>query len=110
MSWERTAVYCRRLNEQFRSHLGGPNSADIPMWSLNFDAIVSMQKKGRWDGPRHARADVAHADAQGGDCAVLGCTEICLLVGPEHRRSRARLNVAARLFGNRISHGEGNAT
>jgi hypothetical protein len=35
------------------------------MWSLNFDAIVSMQKKGRWDGPRHARADVAHVDAQG---------------------------------------------
>jgi aspartate racemase len=27
---------------------------------------------------------VAHGKAQGADSVILGCTEICLLVGPEH--------------------------
>jgi aspartate racemase len=41
MSWESTAVYYRRLNEQVRERLGGLHSADILMRSVNFDAIVS---------------------------------------------------------------------
>lgn len=53
MSWESTAVYYRRLNEQVRAEFGGLHSADILMRSINFDAIVSLQKQGV--GTRPAR-------------------------------------------------------
>jgi aspartate racemase len=74
MSWESTAVYYRRLNEQVRTRLGGLNSADILMRSLNFDAIVSLQKQGRWDEACDILADVARGLEQGGAGCVLICT------------------------------------
>src|SRR5450756_2880659 len=59
MSWESTAVYYRRLNEQVRERLGGLHSADILMRSVNFDAIVSLQKQGNWDEASRILVDIA---------------------------------------------------
>ena len=74
MSWESTAVYYRRLNEQVRARLGGLHSADILMRSLDFDAIVSLQKQGRWDEACQILIDVARGLEQGGAGCVLICT------------------------------------
>src|SRR3954467_2034419 len=74
MSWESTAVYYRRLNEQVRTQLGGLNSADILMRSVNFDAIVSLQKQGRWDEASDVLADIARGLETGGAGCILICT------------------------------------
>ena len=48
MSWESTAVYYKRLNETVRARLGGLNSANVLLRSVNFDDIVQLQKAGKW--------------------------------------------------------------
>lgn len=74
MSWESTAVYYRRLNEQVRNRLGGLNSAEILMRSVNFDTIVNLQKQGQWDEASAVLADIARDLEQGGAACVLICT------------------------------------
>jgi len=74
MSWESTIVYYRRLNEQVRNRLGGLHSADILMRSLNFDAIVSLQKQGHWDEASRILVDIARGLEHGGAGCVLICT------------------------------------
>jgi len=74
MSWESTAVYYRRLNEQVRDRLGGLHSADILMRSVDFDAIVSLQKLGHWDEASRILADIARGLERGGAGCVLICT------------------------------------
>lgn len=74
MSWESTAVYYRRLNEQVRDRLGGLHSADILMRSVDFDAIVSLQKQGRWDEACQVLANIARGLEQGGAGCLLICT------------------------------------
>ncbi|HEY0328286.1 MAG TPA: aspartate/glutamate racemase family protein [Rhodopseudomonas sp.] len=74
MSWESTAVYYRRLNEQIRTRLGGLHSADILMRSIDFDAIVSLQKQGHWDEACQILADIARVLEQGGAGCLLICT------------------------------------
>jgi aspartate racemase len=74
MSWESTAVYYRRLNEQVRDRLGGLHSAEILMRSVDFDAIVSLQKQGRWDDACRILANIARELEEGGAGCLLICT------------------------------------
>ncbi|MGA7809513.1 aspartate/glutamate racemase family protein [Bradyrhizobium sp.] len=74
MSWESTAVYYRRLNEQIRSRLGGLHSADILLRSIDFDDIVSLQKQGRWDDASAVLVHIARGLEQAGANCLLICT------------------------------------
>jgi aspartate racemase len=87
MSWESTAVYYRRLNEQVRTQLGGLNSADILMRSINFDAIVSLQKQGRWDEASDVLADIARGLEDGGAGCLLICTNTMHKLADEVQRA-----------------------
>lgn len=74
MSWESTAVYYQRLNEQVRRHLGGLHSADILMRSVDFEAVVSLQQAGDWDSAASMLAEIArNLEAGGATCLVI-CT------------------------------------
>jgi aspartate racemase len=74
MSWESTAVYYRRLNEQVRNRRGGLNSADVLMRSVNFDEIVAMQNAGAWDEASAVLGRIAkELEVAGAEC-VLICT------------------------------------
>jgi aspartate racemase len=74
MSWESTAVYYRRLNEQVRVQLGGLHSADILLRSIDFEAIVSLQKSGDWDAACEVLAGIARALEHAGASCLLICT------------------------------------
>ena len=87
MSWESTAVYYRRLNEQVRSRLGGLHSADILMRSVNFDAIVNLQKQGRWDEASAILAGIARDLENGGAGCVLICTNTMHKLADEVERA-----------------------
>ncbi|ABD05857.1 aspartate racemase [Rhodopseudomonas palustris HaA2] len=74
MSWESTAVYYRRLNEQVRKARGGLHSAEILLRSVDFDTIVALQTAGDWDGATRVLQKIARElQAAGADC-VLICT------------------------------------
>ncbi|WP_152046422.1 aspartate/glutamate racemase family protein [Aureimonas psammosilenae] len=83
MSWESSAVYYRLLNEAARARFGGLASADVLLHSLDFSAVVALQKAGRWD----LAADMLAASAgklqlAGADC-VLICTNTMHLVADQ---------------------------
>jgi aspartate racemase len=74
MSWESTAVYYRRLNQQVRERLGGLHSADILMRSVDFEAIVALQKAGHWGQAQSILCDIARTlEGAGADCLLI-CT------------------------------------
>lgn len=74
MSWESTAIYYRRLNEQVRTRLGGLHSANILMRSVDFEAIVSLQMQGHWHEASRILAEIARGLEHGGAGCVLICT------------------------------------
>jgi aspartate racemase len=73
MSWESTAVYYRRINEQVRGRLGGLHSADVVMRSVDFAGIVSLQQSDAWDEATAVLAGIGR-DLQN---AGAGCLLIC---------------------------------
>lgn len=50
MSWESSREYYRLINEGIRSKLGGLNSAEIVLRSVNFSPISAALDTGDWDG------------------------------------------------------------
>ena len=74
MSWESTAVYYRRINENVRDRLGGLRSAKVIMHSVDFESIVELQKADAWDQAGAVLATLARSlENAGADC-VLICT------------------------------------
>lgn len=80
MSWESTATYYRYINEAVRDQVGGLASAEVILNSLDFSAVVALQKADRWDdaGVLLGKAGAGLAKA-GADC-VLICTNTMHLV------------------------------
>ena len=74
MSWESTAVYYRRINQQVRERLGGLHSADVVMRSVDFAAIVDLQQADAWDEAGQALADIARDLRKAGAGCLLICT------------------------------------
>jgi aspartate racemase len=74
MSWESSAVYYRRLNEQVRSRLGGLHSANVIMRSIDFAEIVALQREGNWKRAGEILCGIAgDLENAGADC-ILICT------------------------------------
>jgi aspartate racemase len=74
MSWESTAVYYRRINEQVRARLGGLHSGDILLRSVDFKTIVDLQKAAAWEEAGAVLAGIARdLEAAGAGC-ILVCT------------------------------------
>ena len=83
MSFESSSVYYRQINEMVRERLGGLSSAELVMYSVNFEEIVALQKAGRWDDAAARLGDAAHRlQAAGAEC-VLICTNTMHLIAPE---------------------------
>lgn len=83
MSWESTATYYRLLNEAVRAARSPLASADVLLHSLDFSAVVALQKAGRWDLAAEMLADSARRlERAGADC-VLICTNTMHLVSAE---------------------------
>jgi aspartate racemase len=74
MSWESSAEYYRFVNEATRERLGGLHSADCVMRSVDFTAVETLQRTGRWDEAGALLATEARAlQAAGAELLVL-CT------------------------------------
>ncbi len=74
MSWESTAVYYRRMNEQVRARLGGLHSADVVMRSVDFAGIVGLQQADAWDEAANVLAKIGRDLRDAGAACLLICT------------------------------------
>ena len=74
MSWESTVDYYRMINEGIKSALGGLHSAEIVLYSIDFDPIAELQQEGDWEGAGRILAEAASKiQAAGADCLLIGC-------------------------------------
>jgi aspartate racemase len=83
MSFESSAVYYRMINEMVRERLGGLASAELVMYSVNFEEIVAMQKAGDWDMAASRLGDVALRLQIAGTGSVLICTNTMHLIADQ---------------------------
>jgi aspartate racemase len=74
MSWESTAVYYRRINEEVRARLGGLHSAEVLMRSVNFDDIVALQRADEWEQAASVLSGLARDLERAGAACIVICT------------------------------------
>ena len=82
MSWESTQTYYKLINEGVRDRLGGLHSAQLVLYSVDFEPIERLQNADRWDDAATILTDAARSiEAAGADFLVL-CTNTMHKVAP----------------------------
>ena len=66
MSWESSLLYYRLINEGVKQRLGGLHSAQILMYSVDFEPIEKLQHTGDWEGAAEIIVDAARRLEAGG--------------------------------------------
>lgn len=74
MSWESTASYYKLINQGVKQALGGLHSAQIALYSVNFDEIEKLQHQGKWDETAVILSNAAQAVEAAGADFMLICT------------------------------------
>ena len=83
MSWESTVTYYTRINTGIRDALGGLHSAEIILYSVEFDTIERLQQQNNWHEAGGILAATAKKIEQaGGDCLLI-CTNTMHKVAAE---------------------------
>jgi aspartate racemase len=82
MSWESTLEYYRLINQEVRRRLGGQHSAEIVMYSVDFEEIEGLQNCGDWDTAGRILAEAAKRVQQGGADFLVMCTNTMHKVAP----------------------------
>lgn len=83
MSWQSTAVYYRRLNEQVQARRGGHASAPVLLWSVDFSEIESLQRAADWDAQGRLLGDAAARLEAAGAGAIALATNTLHLVADQ---------------------------
>ena len=83
MSWESTVGYYRLINEGIKEKLGGLHSAEIVMYSVDFDPIEKLQHSGDWDAMAEILGNAAKCIETAGADFLLICTNTMHKVAPE---------------------------
>jgi aspartate racemase len=83
MSWESTAEYYRLLNEGVATRLGGLNSAELLVRSVNFAPLEDLQHRGEWRAIGSELADAAVSLEKSGAEAILLATNTMHKVAPD---------------------------
>jgi aspartate racemase len=83
MSWESTALYYRKINEETRRSLGGLHSARIAMVSVDFQEIETLQHEDDWTTCAQILADRSRDIEAAGADFLLICTNTMHLVAPQ---------------------------
>ena len=82
MSWESTIEYYRIINQEVRRRLGRQHSAEILMYSVDFEEIELLQEAGEWDRAGQLLASEAARLQRGGADFILLCTNTMHRVAP----------------------------
>jgi aspartate racemase len=74
MSWESSLEYYRIINERVKQKLGGLHSAKSLMFSVDFEEIEQLQRRGDWKGATKMMIDAAKRLELGGADLIVICT------------------------------------
>jgi len=74
MSWESTALYYRILNQQVKKRLGGLHSAELVLYSIDFQHIEQLQAAGEWQQAGEILAEAARNLERAGAQFIVLCT------------------------------------
>jgi aspartate racemase len=83
MSWESTQDYYRLINEGVKKELGGLHSAELLLYSVDFDPLERMLKAEDWTGLKETLKRAALTLEQGGARALVICTNTMHNCAPE---------------------------
>jgi len=84
MSWESSLIYYKGINEAIRdSHKGSLTSADLILYSFNFQDIVDLQKANEWAIAEKRLSEAASGLTSLGAEAIIICTNTMHLVAPQ---------------------------
>ena len=83
MSWESTALYYRKINEETRRSLGGLHSARIALVSVDFQEIETLQHEDDWTTCAQILAERSRDIEAAGADFLLICTNTMHLVAPQ---------------------------
>ncbi|MBE3554383.1 MAG: aspartate/glutamate racemase family protein [Thermicanus sp.] len=74
MSWESTVEYYRILNQKVKEKLGGFHSAELILYSVDFEEIERLQHEGDWESLTKLMVEAAKRVEKGGAEFLLLCT------------------------------------
>jgi aspartate racemase len=74
MSWESSAEYYRIINEETTRRLGGLHSAELVMYSVDFEPIEKLQHLGDWEELERMMIAAAQRVEAAGAQVLLICT------------------------------------
>jgi aspartate racemase len=74
MSWQSTAIYYRLINERIKERLGGLHSAQLLLWSFDFDEIATLQSSGNWAQAGERMLEAGNRLKAAGADALVICT------------------------------------
>jgi len=74
MSWESTVTYYQHMNRMVRRQLGGLHSAQLLLWSFDFQEIEKDQASGDWESAIDKMCDAAKRLKAAGAEAIVICT------------------------------------
>ena len=83
MSWESTVSYYRAINQGVKAALGGLHSAQVAMYSVDFDPIEKLQHEGNWDDMAQLLLEAALGVQSAGADFLLICTNTMHKVAPQ---------------------------
>ena len=83
MSWESTIPYYKIINELIKEKLGGLHSAQIILYSVEFDEIEKCQSSGQWDKSAEILGNAAKKLELAGADFILICTNTMHKVAPQ---------------------------
>ena len=83
MSWESTIPYYKIINEIVKKKLGGLHSAQIILYSVEFDEIEKCQSSGQWDKSAEILGNAAKKLELAGADFILICTNTMHKVAPQ---------------------------
>ena len=83
MSWESTVTYYQIINEETRRRLGGHHSAELCLYSVDFDPIERFQHAGNWPKTAEVLVRAARKIEMCGADFLLICTNTMHKVASE---------------------------
>ncbi|CAB9507355.1 Putative racemase YgeA [Seminavis robusta] len=83
MSWESTQLYYAALNRGVQEKLGGLHSAEIVLYSVDFDPIAKLQHDGDWAALAERLAKAAQGIESAGAQGLVICTNTMHKLAPQ---------------------------
>lgn len=83
ISWESTAHYYTRINQLVAQQLGGLHSAQLLLYSVEFDEIQKLQHAGDWEACGRIFRDIARRLEQAGAEGFIICANTMHLLAEE---------------------------